>query len=196
MPREYSWEVRERAEELYIVDGLTYEQVAAQTGVSVSQIQRWAKEGGWPEKRRELRQALSDIKRKMVLLRLRYIDKALKSLDNQAAYAVARLEDVAARASGRAAQGSEPEPALPEREIKTPAEAIAALEEAVQRKLNRMLAGDVSLAGIRDMKKALELIEEMKKRHAGPASGGMEGERKGLSDEAVEEIRQKILGLQ
>ena len=32
-PEAYSWEIREAAEELYIIDGLTFEQVAERTGV-------------------------------------------------------------------------------------------------------------------------------------------------------------------
>lgn len=192
MPREYSFEVRERAEELYIIDGLTYEQVARETGVSVAQIQRWASQGGWPERRREYRQALSDIKRKTVILRRELIDKALHSLDPQDVYAVARLEAATARSDIRNAKSETPMEEPP-REIRTPQEAVEALEEAVERKLNAMLAGDVDLAGIRDLKKALDLIEEMKKRHL---ADGIEDERRGLSDEAVEEIRRKILGLQ
>ena len=45
MPVEYSFETRERAEELYIVEGLTFAQVSEATGVSVSQLQRWGQEG-------------------------------------------------------------------------------------------------------------------------------------------------------
>jgi hypothetical protein len=40
-PESYSWEIREAAEELYIIDGHTYEQVAEATGVSISQLKRW-----------------------------------------------------------------------------------------------------------------------------------------------------------
>ena len=43
-PQEYSWEVRERAKELYVVDGLTFLQVAQETGVSESQLKRWSAE--------------------------------------------------------------------------------------------------------------------------------------------------------
>jgi transposase-like protein len=101
MPQEYSWEVRERAKELYVVDGLTFDQVAEATGVSVSQLKRWSAEekeweskrlaGGdarptgdapsegkdWPEARKEFRLALGSIRRDSVLLRARLITGAL-----------------------------------------------------------------------------------------------------------------------
>lgn len=191
MPQEYSWEVRERAEELYIVEGLTQDQVAKATGVSISTIENWSRADGWQERKREYRKALSDIKRKTVLLRRAMIEKALHSLDSQDCYAVARLEAAIAKSETRSTK-SETTMEGPLREIRTAAEAVEALEEAVERKLNAMLAGDVDLAGIRDLKKALELIQEMKKRHL---ADSVEDRRKGLSDEAVEEIRQKILGL-
>lgn len=41
MAKEISWEIREQAEELYIVDGKTFEEVAEITGVSVAQLKRW-----------------------------------------------------------------------------------------------------------------------------------------------------------
>ena len=41
MAKEISWEIREQAEELYIVDGKTFDEVAEITGVSVAQLKRW-----------------------------------------------------------------------------------------------------------------------------------------------------------
>jgi transposase-like protein len=91
MPESYSFEVRERAAELYVTSGLTYEQVAQETGVAPQTLKRWAQEEGWSEQRREYRRALMDIKRKTVLLQRELIQKALETLDPQAVYAAARL---------------------------------------------------------------------------------------------------------
>lgn len=193
MPKEYSWEVRERGEELYIVDGLTFEQVSQATGVSERQLLNWSSDDHWQERKREYRQALKEIKQNTVKLRKNLIAKAVESLDPQDVYAVARLEAAAARS--RKTDASASLEGLAAREIKTPQEAVEALEAAVEHKLNIMLAQPetLSLAGIRDMKKALDLIQDMKERHKADA---MEGpERKGLSDEAVEEIRRRILGV-
>lgn len=95
--KEISWEIRERAEELYIVDGLTLEQTAKETGISIQSIKNWSSEEDWPAQRREYRKALGEIKRKTVLLRKKLIEKAFDSLDPQLVYAAARLENVAVK---------------------------------------------------------------------------------------------------
>ena len=85
------FELYERAEELYIVDGLTLEQVSKMTGASTSVIEKWSAENGWKEARREYRRAIGDIKRKTVLLKKRLVDKALDTLDPQIIYALSRV---------------------------------------------------------------------------------------------------------
>lgn len=197
--REYSWEVRERAEELYIVDGLTYEQAAQATGVSMTQIQRWSAADGWSERRREYRQALTDIRRGAVELRRKLIGQALKSLNPQDVYAVARMEAVFAKSKGKEGSlesqagdaGREAEPLT----IRTPAEAVAAVETVLERKLNGMLnrPETLTLAAVKDLQKCLEMVEQLKARYR-PEAG--ETEALGLSDEAVETIRRDILGLE
>lgn len=190
MAAEIPWEIRERAEELYIVDGLTYEQTARETGVSDSQLKRWGVRGQWNEKRKEYREALGEIKRDTVKLRRNLLREALTSLDPQAVYAVARLEQVAAQA----AKG-EPSPARPaaiEREVETPAQAAEAIREAVEQRINRMLSGDMDLKGLKDLKAALELWEKLDaaNRPEAPETG-----RKGISDEVAEQIKREILGI-
>lgn len=91
MGQEISLEIRWTAEELYIIDGLTYEQVSKKTGVSVSQLQRWGTESDWPARKREHRQASSDIRRKSLLLQKKLIDSAFDSMDPQMVYAAVRL---------------------------------------------------------------------------------------------------------
>jgi hypothetical protein len=188
---EYSWEVRERAEELYVVDGCTYDQVAEATGVSVSQLKRWGAEGDWSGRRRQYRQDLAEIRRNMVTLRRELIRKALTSLDPQDIYAIGSLETVAARA---AKQEEAPPPAEISMEIHTPADAVKALEQAVEAKLNAMLArpGVLNLGGIKDMKKALELIEELKAKHL-PAEEKKAARE--LTPAMLKAIREQVYGL-
>ncbi|MCL4500448.1 MAG: DUF1804 family protein [Deltaproteobacteria bacterium] len=100
-PTEYSFEVRERAKELYVVDGCTFDQVGAATGVSLSQLKRWSSEEkeweenrwspeeraeneqkgvegkDWPAARKEFRLALGSIRRDSTLLRAKLITQAL-----------------------------------------------------------------------------------------------------------------------
>ena len=108
MGTEISWEIREQAEELYIVDGKTFDEVAEITGVSVGQLKRWGagfpdpedperKSSSWMDRKKEYRTAFANIRRDTVLLRKRMMASALKSLDPQALYAVVKLEMLAAR---------------------------------------------------------------------------------------------------
>lgn len=190
--KEISWEIRERAEELYIVDGLTLEQVARETGISIQSLRKWSAEEGWRDKKREYRQALSEIKRNTVLLRKSLIAKALQSLEPQDVYAAARLEAASARF-----KGDDPAYAPSEtvREISTPEDAINALQEAVEKKINLMLTkpSDLSLAGIKDMKKAFELIDEMKERYT--VEPEEDSKKQGLTKENLKKIEEEILHL-
>lgn len=194
MAQEIPWETRERAEELYIVEGFIFEDVARETGVSVSQLKRWASDGDWTDRKREYRTAFSNIKRDTVLLRKKLIAKALKSLDPQDVYAISSLESTVARIQGKESAAQEPEEITNPKIIKTPADAVDALQSAVELKINKMLTrpGAISLSGIKETKQALELIEKMKTKYKPEA----ENERtEGLSDEAAEEIRKQILGI-
>ena len=79
--------------------------------------------------------------------------------------------------------------------IKTPEDAVNALQTVVNNKLNAMLSqtGAVSLKAVQEMEKALVLIEKMKTRY----SDGTEGKKtaRGLSDEVAQDIQEKILGI-
>lgn len=105
MPTEYSWEIRERAEELYILDGWTFEQVNKETSVSISQLKRWAKDGDWSGRKKEYRQTLASIRRDKLKLRRLLIQKALNSLDPQDVYASDRLEARAAKTESETKDG-------------------------------------------------------------------------------------------
>ncbi|MBA3027452.1 MAG: hypothetical protein FP814_09745 [Desulfobacterium sp.] len=193
MGKEIPLEIRFRAEELYVVDGLTYEQVAEATGVSDSQLKRWGAESGWGERKREYRESLSSIRRDTVILRQRLIEKALNSLDPQSVYAVARLEAVA----NKAVSGVEPVQTLPadNRVIKTPEDAVMALGDVIEKKLNTMLTqpGGISLSAVKEIKQAVELVEKMREKYADAEGKALK--KGGLSDEVANDIRAKILGL-
>jgi len=101
MGQEISWETREKAEELYIMEGLTFAQVAEETGVSESQLKRWAADGDWAQRKKEYRKSFSNIRENTVKLRKALIEKALSSLDPQDIYAAVRLESVSARTAAK-----------------------------------------------------------------------------------------------
>lgn len=200
-PVEYSWEDRERAAELFIVEGRTFGQVAETTGVSESQLKRWSAQDqeadgqGWPEKRRELRRALADIPRKSVLLRLKLLDTALSG-EPQAAYAFARVEAALNRSKGKDQAGAPAPLAEAPVTIKTPQEAVAALEGVVEKRINQIITqpGMLNYENLKDLKLTLQLVDELKAKYA-PAADNGAGPAAGLSEAAAEEIRQQLLGM-
>lgn len=184
------FEIRERAEELYVIDGLTLEETAKAAGVSERTIQLWSAEEKWRDRQKEYRNAASEIKRYTRLTKLKLIKGAMTSLDPQAVYAFAALERATVREPSETETGVE----TPCRDIKTPEEAVEALEEAVRLKLNRMLSrpDTLKLSAIKDMQKALELIEKMKteyKPETEKKETATEEDKKRLIDEV-----DKILG--
>lgn len=201
MATEISWEIRERAEELYIVDGKTFEEVAALTGVSITQLKRWGSGNAeseipsWAERKREYRTAFASIRRDTVLLRKRLISKALKSLDPQDVYAISSIENTVAKAQHAGADTSEPLVSKEKRIIKTPEDAVDALGDVVESKINAMLTkpGAISLIGIKEMKQSLELIDKMKTKYKPETKEkepATEEDKKRLIDEV-----DKILGV-
>ena len=181
----------DEAEDLYVVDGLTLEAIAARLPVSITSLSGWKQEGEWEERRRELARALSDDKREILLLRSRLVKKALKSLAAQDVFAVSHLEAALARAK-RSSAGMPPP--LAAREIKTPQDAVNILSEVVELRLNGMVTQPemLTLAGIKDLKQCLELIENLKAKYQPDEATG---QAPGLSDEAANEIRRQILGI-
>jgi hypothetical protein len=195
----YDASIRDRAREFYVVEGLTFDEVAEATGVNASTLKRWSAEEGWRRRKANVQANLNDIQQLTIRLRKRLLEKALKSLegdeaiiDPQKIFAVSALEGATAKLVKDSVENPEP---LIEREIKTPADAVMALQEAVKRQVNRFLTepGAINLKGIKEMKGALEMIDDLEKRWTKEEKG--QTKSRGLSDEAAEEIRVKILGL-
>lgn len=195
MGQEYSFEVVEKAEQLYCVDGQTFDAVATLTGVAPSTLKRWSDKYGWPEKKEQIRQAMASIRTNTILLRAKLIENCIQTMNSQDAFAVSAIEGLAQRAAQLVAKG-QAAPASPEtlRPIRTDEDAIAALQEAVEIRLNSMLGSpqQVNLAGIREMKQVLDLLRDMR---AKTAAGSSEPSSTGLTPAAAEEIRRKILGV-
>jgi hypothetical protein len=193
--KEYSMEIVERAEDLYCVDGHTLEQLVTLTGVSISTLKRWSIQYGWSEKRENIRRARSAIRTNRVLLHAKLIENCLKTLSPMDAFAVSSIEGAVQRAAQLAAKGQAREaPAEVLREIKTEADAIAALEQAVEIKINRLLSNPegLSFAAMKEIKQALDLLKDMRARQPASDAGSQPS---GLSEAAADEIRRKILGI-
>jgi hypothetical protein len=199
--KEYSMEVVERAEDAYCVEGLTFDQVATLTGVSASTLKRWSDRYAWQEKRENIRTARSAIRTNRVMLHAKLIEKCLGTLSPMDAFAVSSIEGVVQRAAQTtlrqsAAAGSAHVVGAdtPLREIKTEADAISALEEAVEIKVNRMLANPEALSygGMKEIGQVMDLIKSMKAKlpvtEAAVKSAGLTGD-------VAEWFRNEVLGV-
>ncbi len=197
MPTEISWEIRGNAEELYIIGGLTYDEVAEETGVSLAQVKRWGSDDDWTDRKKEYRQSIRDNKRKTVLLKSKLLDSALKSLDHRHVYAFSNLEQATKPKSLAVKTVTEDRPPvkISDRDFDGPGDAIEALEEALRHKVNVMISvpNELDLKAIKDLKQALELLEQMKAKYNPEEKSDKAG---GLSDAAADEIRRKILGIE
>lgn len=180
--KEYTFEDRARAKELYL-DGLTFAQVAKITGVSESQLKRWSAEEAqeesgldWPDQRRKLRRDLTEDNRKYILLRRGLLDTGLellkrKNLTPQELFAATNIANLLK--SMPKEKAPEPPAGQEARVIKTPQDAVAAIEEVMQRQLNEMLLipGKLTSQGLKDLLKIMEKVEELKARYR-PAGEG------------------------
>jgi len=193
MAEPISWEIREAAYDAYVTDGMPYDQVARVSGVSVSQLKRWGQEDKWGDARKEYRQALQSIRRDTVKLRAGLLKKALGSQDAQDIYAFAALERIeASRKTGTVA------PAVPAmeklREIKTPEDAVDALEEVVQLKLNRLLSQPetLQLSQVKDMKQCMDMVGQMRAKYARTDDG--KKQTRGFDAEEMKRLQRMLEG--
>ncbi len=150
-----------RAEELYCVDGISPNDIAAQLGVSRRAVFSWARKNGWGAKREEILQAKLNIRINTILLRAKMLEKAMESLDPKDALAVVALEKMAAK--------DEREPAetrpVPEKRLKprSDKERVETLKEIIELKIDHILDDPVSmqLSDFREVVKYMELVDEM-----------------------------------
>ena len=95
----YPEETRELAEEIYIYDGKTLEQVSDTTQIPMPTLKQWSSDGSWFQKKKEYRTAALAIKHDTIQLQRRLTEKALETLDPQAIYALSRLRAVTRKES-------------------------------------------------------------------------------------------------
>lgn len=193
MAKEIDWEIRQYAEELYITDGHTYEEVAKETGVSISQLKRWATDEGWTDRKRDYRKSLSDIKRNTVLLRKNLLDQAVNSLDAQNVYAFAAIERACApKVAKNAGQAETPDTVI-NRAINTPEEALAAIQDVLELKINGMLTKPdaVSPKAISDLLKLIEKVQDLEKEYKPDDASDAP---KGITPKSARAMIDEILG--
>lgn len=197
---EYPTDMLWRAQELYCVDRLSYAAVAEATGVSATTLKAWGQKYGWASRREEIARAESEIRVNIIKGRQKALEQLLAAGDAKEAapmaFAVSSLESLALKRQELAAAGKIPGPAPAVRHaIATRADAVAALREAVERKLGLALADPdkISTSTVQDVKRCLDLVAELEaglpEGRASEEAGG-----KALSVENTAKIRE-ILGV-
>lgn len=195
-PESYSWEVRESAEELYIIDGRTYEQVAESTGVSISQLKRWGTDSipTWSDRRKEYRQAQTSVRRGVMLAKAKLIESVIETEDAQKAYAFSALVS-SARTIDQEARDRGQESARTDELQAPPAETLtkdipAALADAVQRKIGIMLSqpGGITITTIKELQGALQLLEKLQAKN----NTGKDKQDRQLDSAAIQELREQF----
>lgn len=200
MGKEYPTDTLWQAQELYCVDRLSYAAVAEATGVSATTLKSWGQKYGWTQKRAEIAQAQSEIRVNIIKGRKYALEQLLTAEDaKQAAsmaFAVSSLESLALKQQELAAAGKIPSAThTVHRKIGNRAEAISALREAVEQKLNVALADadKITFATVQDIKRCLDLVAELEASLPKEAEAG-ESRRRGLSQNMAESIY-KALGV-
>ena len=188
MPEGYSYEIRISAEDLFVTEGRTYDQVAKATGVSIAQLKRWGKDGDWTGARKEQRDAESSIKRGTVMLRAKLLKTALGSGDPQSVYAFAAIEKAVAAGKNKE-PAKENMPDIPVREFNNPTEAIDALWEAVQFAVSRMIASPQTMdfKELKHLKDAFGLLSDMRSQYSKKTDGPKKV--KELDETAIQTIK-------
>ena len=203
MGREHKPETVWRAQELYCVDRLSFARVAEIVGTSPTTLKAWAQKFHWAAKREEIARAESEIRVNIIRSRKAALEQLLAASEPKEAapmaFAVASLENLALKREELAAAGKIPGVAragqaagTTRRKIVSRADAIAALRDAVEEKINRALGdpGAISSASVQDIKRCLELVGELE---AGLPKEADDARNKALSPENARAIRE-ILG--
>ncbi|MDE5832031.1 MAG: hypothetical protein K2H64_03450 [Desulfovibrio sp.] len=165
---EYPTETLWRAQELYCVDRMSYAAIAEALDVSATTLKAWGQRYGWAQKRADIAQAESEIRVNTIKGRQKALEQLLGASDPKEAasmaFAVSSLESLALKKQELAASGKLPaERPAQRRKIAGKAEAVAALKEAVERKLGAALSDPdkITSATVQDIKKCLEMVAEL-----------------------------------
>lgn len=93
MGESYAFKVVEKAEEMYVVQGYTLDEIAAQLDIARSTIYRWASQNSWTSKKKKYRKLKSQCKISLMILYQKMLEKAARSLDIQDIEAVKYLQE-------------------------------------------------------------------------------------------------------
>jgi hypothetical protein len=92
--KEYSMEIVETGENLYVFRQKTYEEISRITGVPAVTVQRWSVQYEWRKKKIEQIKRRVDYRRNLYDLRDKMLSAALETTDPQVVHAVANIQKV------------------------------------------------------------------------------------------------------
>jgi len=87
----YDIEDKSRARQLFIEDGLTYDQVASETEISESQLKKWGKEGDWVAGQKEFERDYLDLSTNVHRLKIDVVKNAIRTKHSQDVIAAVNL---------------------------------------------------------------------------------------------------------
>lgn len=92
MAQAHDLEIRFQAEEMFVEQRLTHEEIAQRLDIGLGTVKRWSVDGHWKTLREEHLERRRTLKQNLARLREKMIQQAADNLDPQDVYAVARLE--------------------------------------------------------------------------------------------------------
>jgi len=164
MAEAYPYETRVNARGHYVIDGMTYEQVADVVGVSISQLKKWGVDEGWVARRKEYREAQTSIAENTVLLRAGLLRNALDTKDAQDVYAAAAMEKLAI-ALEKVKSVTPVRSEIPDMSFEDPEEMVDELWKAIETKAAQMITSPETM-DLKQIQSGIETWGNLKKRYA------------------------------
>ncbi len=190
---EYSPDMVWKAQELYVIDRLSFAKVADRTGVTATTLKNWAKKFSWKQKREEIAQIEAESKMDLYRSRQKAIKMLLESGDgkecSQMAFAVTSLENLALKQQ-EAQAGQNLTYEKSKKQVNSKEDAYKQLSMAVQGRLSFVLQNPqtINSKNIQDILNMLKLMEQVapKEEEAKTKQSG------GMSKELAENIRKAL----
>ena len=113
MAREHDLEIRFQAEEMFVEQRLTHEEISDRLDIGLSTVKRWSVDGNWKTLREEYFERRRMLKSNLAKLRENMMERAASNLDPQDVYAVIRLEKLARERESKGQESSAPDADLP-----------------------------------------------------------------------------------
>ena len=185
----YPLELKVQARTLYVEGGLTYDEVADETGVSLSQLKEWGKEGNWFVERMQHERDFLSMHSNVMRAKVKLAEKAVNTQDPQAIYALSRLLEVGKRNAKE--QGAISRSLLAELLTFTASKYLDSFEQI----------GGLLLAFIEEANpdvlrlKSWQRKELKDKIQASIGKVGMLATKKSLDQETLKKIREEVYGI-